>query len=198
MACWSPSRRARWPRRSLVAELPGRAPADRRTVVALLGPRARHDRAPTCAGSKAHLLERRLRARRAAPVARRSGMPFESYLHDARVRATRMQSTTLDGSPACGVMSTIDDLAAVRRRLPDAAVRPRPSPWSTTPQLPRPRRHPPRFGRQDPNAWGLGPEIRGQSHRTGPAGNSPEPTGTSGAAGTFLWWDPAARVASSR
>ena len=49
----------------------------------------------------------------------------------------------------------------------------------------------PGYGRQTPNLWGLGPEIRGtkQPHWTG-AGNSPATWGHFGQAGTFLWVDP--------
>ncbi|MBA2624896.1 MAG: hypothetical protein H0U89_04750, partial [Acidimicrobiia bacterium] len=54
----------------------------------------------------------------------------------------------------------------------------------------------PGFGRQDPNDWGLGPELRSTKspHWTG-AGNSPATFGHFGRAGGFLWVDPVARVA---
>ncbi len=52
------------------------------------------------------------------------------------------------------------------------------------------------FGPQRPNAWGLGPEIRGTKspHWTGSA-NSPETFGHFGQSGTFLWVDPEVRTA---
>ena len=54
----------------------------------------------------------------------------------------------------------------------------------------------PGFGRQDPNDWGLGFELRdGKSpHWTG-AGNAPETFGHFGRSGTFLWVDPVAGIA---
>jgi CubicO group peptidase (beta-lactamase class C family) len=54
----------------------------------------------------------------------------------------------------------------------------------------------PGFGRQDPNDWGLGFEIRDgkRPHWTGQA-NSPETFGHFGQTGTFLWVDPVAGLA---
>ena len=49
----------------------------------------------------------------------------------------------------------------------------------------------PGYGRQVPNPWGLGPEIRGEKspHWTG-SSNSPATWGHFGQAGTLLWVDP--------
>jgi len=54
----------------------------------------------------------------------------------------------------------------------------------------------PGFGRQDPNEWGLGPELRGTKapHWTG-SRNSPRTFGHFGQAGGFLWVDPEAGLA---
>ena len=54
----------------------------------------------------------------------------------------------------------------------------------------------PGFGRQEPNDWGLGFELRdGKSpHWTGGA-NAPETFGHFGRSGTFLWVDPVAGIA---
>jgi CubicO group peptidase (beta-lactamase class C family) len=54
----------------------------------------------------------------------------------------------------------------------------------------------PGFGRQQHNDWGLGFEIRDAKapHWTG-TGNSPATYGHFGRSGTFLWVDPAARLA---
>ena len=54
----------------------------------------------------------------------------------------------------------------------------------------------PGFGRQDPNDWGLGLELRDAKspHWTG-ARNSPRTFGHFGRSGTFLWVDPAAGIA---
>ena len=54
----------------------------------------------------------------------------------------------------------------------------------------------PGFGRQDPNDWGLGFELRDGKfpHWTG-ARNSPRTFGHFGRSGTFLWVDPDADLA---
>jgi CubicO group peptidase (beta-lactamase class C family) len=54
----------------------------------------------------------------------------------------------------------------------------------------------PGFGRQDPNDWAVGPEIRGTKspHWTG-HDNSPRTFGHFGGAGGFLWVDPDAGIA---
>ena len=54
----------------------------------------------------------------------------------------------------------------------------------------------PGFGRQEPNDWGLGFELRDAKspHWTG-TDNSPGTFGHFGASGTFLWVDPEADLA---
>jgi CubicO group peptidase (beta-lactamase class C family) len=54
----------------------------------------------------------------------------------------------------------------------------------------------PGFGRQSPNDWGLGVELRDTKspHWTG-ASNSPETFGHFGQSGTMLWIDPIAGAA---
>ena len=54
----------------------------------------------------------------------------------------------------------------------------------------------PSFGRQEPNDWGLGFELRDlkRPHWTGSL-NPPATFGHFGASGTFLWVDPERRVA---
>ena len=54
----------------------------------------------------------------------------------------------------------------------------------------------PGFGRQTPNDWGLGFELRDHKspHWTG-SRNSPRTFGHFGRSGTFLWVDPAAGIA---
>ncbi len=54
----------------------------------------------------------------------------------------------------------------------------------------------PGFGRQDPNDWGLGFELRDDKspHWTG-ARNSPRTFGHFGQSGSFLWVDPDAGLA---
>ena len=54
----------------------------------------------------------------------------------------------------------------------------------------------PGFGRQTPNDWGLGLEMRDAKapHWTG-SRNAPETIGHFGRSGTFLWVDPVAGIA---
>ncbi|MEO5840281.1 MAG: serine hydrolase domain-containing protein [Acidimicrobiales bacterium] len=128
-------------------------------------------------------------------VARRSGMPFDTYLHDAVFAPLAMRSTALSGSPASGGVSTIDDLVMLLHEL----RAPRLISSTTHERMVTPH-HPglsgilPGFGRQDDNSWGLGPEIRnGKSpHWTGSL-NSAGTYGHFGRSGTFLWIDPSAR-----
>ena len=130
-------------------------------------------------------------------VARASGFGFADYLTEGVLGAVGMARTSLDGSPAADAVSTVADLARFVPVLATAgllavetveAIR--------TPHLPALRGVLPGFGRQDPNPWGLGPEIRGAKapHWTGSL-NSPTTFGHFGQAGTFWWFDPVAGIA---
>jgi CubicO group peptidase (beta-lactamase class C family) len=127
-------------------------------------------------------------------VTRSTGMPFAAYLHEAICAPLGLGSTTLDGSPAAGGASTVDDLlafsAGLRTVLSAETVE-----AMTTPQFPDLAGVVPGFGMQRPNPWGLGPEIRDAKspHWTG-SRNSPRTWGHFGRAGTFLWSDPDAGV----
>ena len=127
-------------------------------------------------------------------VARRSGIAFDTYLHEAVFAPLGMGSTTLIGSPASGATSTIDDVVRLlgelrSPRLISATTHRR----MTTPQYPGLSGVLPGFGRQADNVWGLGPEIRGvkDPHWTG-RHNSAATYGHFGRSGSFLWWDPVA------
>ena len=63
----------------------------------------------------------------------------------------------------------------------------------TTPAFPDLAGVLPGFGKQDPNPWGLGVEVRGNKspHWTSPR-NSPRTWGHFGRSGTFVWFDPGA------
>jgi CubicO group peptidase (beta-lactamase class C family) len=131
-------------------------------------------------------------------VERASGMPFARYLDEAVVRPLHLDATVLDGSPARDGVSSVADLARVAHELLSstgllsAAMRTD----LASVQYPGLRGVLPGFGSQDPNDWGLGFEIRGAKspHWTG-AANSPATFGHFGQSGTFLWLDPAARLA---
>lgn len=130
---------------------------------------------------------------RAADVlARASGMPFAEYLNEAVFAPLGMHHTRLEGSPAHGVVSDIDDmqrflLELLQPRLVtadtrDAAVRP---------QYPALGGIVPGVGRFTPCPWGLGFEVHGDKspHWMGRT-NSPATYGHFGGAGTMMWVDP--------
>ena len=129
----------------------------------------------------------------AAVVEERSGMPFTEYFAHVWGDTTAV----LTGSAGAGVEGTIDDLLVVARELRDPTrVAPETLEEAVTVQFPGLDGIVPGFGRQRPNDWGLGLELRdGKSpHWTGTT-NSPRTFGHFGRSGTFLWVDPDADVA---
>jgi len=123
-----------------------------------------------------------------------TGIDVATYVREAILDPLGMTDTALEGSPAHGAVGTVADLLRLggellRPRLlaPDTMAR------ATSVHLPRLDGVLPGFGRQAPNPWGLGLEIRGDKypHWTG-AGNSPHTYGHFGRAGTFFWVDPEA------
>lgn len=131
-------------------------------------------------------------------VAERSGIPFPDYLREAVTAPLAMTDTALDGSPAHGAHSTVADLARFAAELLDPTlISPATFAEATTPFLGELAGVLPGFGRQDPNPWGLGPEIRGEKHPhwTG-SRNSARTFGHFGRAGTFLWVDPVVGLAT--
>jgi CubicO group peptidase (beta-lactamase class C family) len=133
----------------------------------------------------------------ASTLAELSGIPFADYVSDGVLKPLTMASTTLEGSPASGARSSVADLARFAAELQrptlidEAAVAE--AYRVVFPGLPGVL---PGFGRQDPNDWGLGFEIRDDKspHWTGSA-SSPETFGHFGQSGTFLWVDPSAGAA---
>jgi CubicO group peptidase (beta-lactamase class C family) len=129
-------------------------------------------------------------------LAAAAAMAFSDYLGEAVLEPLAMSATVLHGSPGAGARSTVDDLL----RLIDAwrtpvLVDPSTLRRATTAHLPDLDGVLPGYGRQRPNPWGLGPEIRGAKspHWTAPT-NSATTFGHFGRAGTLLWVDPRADV----
>ena len=95
-------------------------------------------------------------------------MPFADYLHEAVCVPLGMTATRLDGSPAAEAVSDVDDLArfAAELRAPTLTAT---LDDATRVAFPGLDGILPGFGRQKPNDWGLGFEIRdGKSpHWTG-------------------------------
>jgi CubicO group peptidase (beta-lactamase class C family) len=126
-------------------------------------------------------------------VAERAEMPFADYF------AHVWQGTTADlqGSAGSGVEGTLTDLLVVMRELQTPTrIAPETLAEARTVQFPGLDGVLPGFGRQQPNDWGLGLELRdGKSpHWTG-ARNAPQTFGHFGRSGTFVWVDPVAGIA---
>ncbi|MBG6085792.1 serine hydrolase domain-containing protein [Zhihengliuella flava] len=126
-----------------------------------------------------------------------TGITFSDYLDQAVLQPLGMSSTTLEGSPAAGAISTVDDLEKFAAELLSPRLAAASSLAEATSvhfaNLPGVL---PGYGRQHNNAWGLGFEIKvdKEPHWTSPR-NSPDTFGHFGQSGTFLWVDPAAQVA---
>ncbi len=129
-------------------------------------------------------------------VAAAAGMPFAEYLHEAVCQPLGMTATRLEGSPAADAVSSVDDLARFAAELQAPTLT---ATLGDATQVAYPGLDGvlPGYGRQKPNDWGLGFEIRdGKSpHWTG-AGSSPRTFGHFGQSGTFLWVDPDAGAAA--
>ena len=133
----------------------------------------------------------------AGHLAARTGIDFGDYLQQAVLEPLGMRDTSLRGSPAHDVVSTVDDLLRFGREL----LRPRlvaveTLAGATRAHFPDLAGVVPGLGRFDPNPWGLAFEIRD--------GKDPHWTGTRcspatfrhfGGSGTFLWVDPEAGLA---
>ncbi len=133
----------------------------------------------------------------AALVEQRTGLAFATYLQEAVLDPLAMGDSTLDGSPATSLTSTIEDMTRFAAELL------RPTLVSDTTlasavevAFPGLAGRLPGIGPQDPNDWGLGFELRDHKspHWTG-TGNSSATFGHFGGTGTFLWVDPSVRVA---
>jgi CubicO group peptidase (beta-lactamase class C family) len=129
-------------------------------------------------------------------VERATGIPFAEYLGEAVLAPLGMRATRLDGSPAHGAVSTVEDLGRFAAELlAPTIVAPETMRVATSVAFPGLTGVLPGFGRQEPNDWGLGFELRDGKHPhwTG-AANSPSTFGHFGRSGTFLWVDPVARA----
>jgi CubicO group peptidase (beta-lactamase class C family) len=130
-------------------------------------------------------------------LAERAGMPVEDYVTEGVLHPLRMSSTKASGSAAFGAVgSTADLLALGRELLSPTLISPAMLARATATAFPGLNGVLPGFGRQDPNDWGLGFELRDRKspHWTGET-NSPRTFGHFGLSGTFLWVDPDAGLA---
>jgi len=135
----------------------------------------------------------------ARELAARAEMPFEEYLREAVLRPLQLV-TQLRGDPAAGLVGTLDDLLAFGRELLAPTLIARETlAEATSVQFPGLKGVLPGYGRQDPNDWGLGFELKSAKtpHWTG-VHNSSSTFGHFGSkpgSATFLWVDPDAGLA---
>jgi CubicO group peptidase (beta-lactamase class C family) len=129
-------------------------------------------------------------------LASRADMPVADYVAGAVLEPLAMEAE-LRGSPAAGMRGNLDGLVRLARELQSPTlVAPETLEEAMTVAFPGLDGVLPDFGRQTPNDWGLGFELRdGKSpHWTG-SRNSPQTFGHFGGSGTFLWVDPEAGLA---
>lgn len=130
---------------------------------------------------------------------RATGMAFSAYLGEAVLEPLGMAATTVEGSPASAATGPLDDLLALAAELlAPRLITPETLSDATSVAFPHLDGILPGFGRQTPNDWGVGFEVRDHKrpHWTG-TNNSPATFGHFGLAGAFLWIDPAAGVAGA-
>lgn len=124
-------------------------------------------------------------------VAAREGRPFADVLRDRLTGPLGMAATVLDGSPAWGARASTADLGRFVRELLAPRVLP-PSARSglTTVAFPDLDGVLPGFGRQRPNPWTLGLELRAakEPHWGGPL--PPDAVGHFGRSGSLVWAAP--------
>jgi CubicO group peptidase (beta-lactamase class C family) len=126
-------------------------------------------------------------------VAERADMPFAEYF----AHVWGATGIALEGSPGSGATGTLADLLEVARELQQPhRLAPETLAEAASVQFPGLVGVLPGFGRQEPNDWGLGFELRDSKtpHWTG-SRNSPRTFGHFGRSGTFLWVDPEAGLA---
>ena len=122
-------------------------------------------------GTLADLLERRLRAARGRTLARARGDAVRASTCARRCSSRSGCRAELRGSPAAGIVGTLDDLLALRARAAraDAGRAGDARRGDDASQFPGLVGVLPDFGRMDPNDWGLGFELRDGKSRTGRA-----------------------------
>lgn len=113
----------------------------------------------------------------AAGLAERAEMTFDEYLRQAVLAPLGLRAE-LRGDAGSGIVGTIGDLLAFGRELLRPSLVARETlDEATSVQFPGLRGVLPGYGRQDPNDWGLGFELK--------AAKSPHWTGSLNSAGTF-------------
>jgi CubicO group peptidase (beta-lactamase class C family) len=143
----------------------------------------------------------------AEAVADAAGTTFDGWLASSVLDPLEMSATRLvqrrgiDGDPAAGAASTLDDLVRLARCLLERGapvIGPDLFAEATTVQFPGLAGLVPGVGRFDPCDWGLGFELHDgkRPHWMGDR-RSPSAFGHFGATGCFLWVDPDAGLAAA-
>ena len=121
-----------------------------------------------------------------------TGYDYADWMEQTVISGLDLVDLEVSGSPSAGYRGSLRDLLAVGRELLAPTLIPEEL-WreATSVQFPGLSGILPGYGRQKPNDWGLGFEIRGEKdpHWTG-AHSSPQTFGHFGQAGSFLWVDP--------
>ena len=123
-----------------------------------------------------------------------TGTPLETWVETTVLEPLGMASVLIPGSPAHSGEGSARDLSLFARELAaPRLVSPALAQRARTPVLPGLDGVLPGYGRQIPNPFGLGVEVRGAKslHWTG-AGNSEQTFGHFGQSGSFIWVDPVA------
>lgn len=130
-------------------------------------------------------------------VERATGRDFGDWVRERVADPLGMDTLVWTGSPSVGAEGSLEDLALFAGEM----LRPTllDEPWHrevTTPQFPDLVGIMPGFGKQEPNPFGLGVEVRGHKapHWTG-LRNDPSTFGHFGMRGTAFWVDPVADLA---
>lgn len=133
----------------------------------------------------------------ATAVEQATGIQFADYLAEAVLHPLRMNSTTLRGSPAHAIWSTLDDVIAfVGELIGPTLLSAATVAEATSAQFPEIGGKVPGVGSFHPCPWGLGAELHGTKHpHWMGTRNSPATFGHFGGAGTMMWVDPVAGVA---
>ena len=132
----------------------------------------------------------------AAHVEAAAEMPFREYLHAALLEPLGM-AAELRGSAGAGIVGSLDDMGRLARELlGPTLIAAETLAEASSVQFPGLSGVIPGIGRQEPNDWGLGLELKDAKapHWTGTR-NSPRTFGHFGGTGTFLWVDPDADLA---
>ena len=133
----------------------------------------------------------------AAAVEQATAMTFSDYLQEAVLAPLGMNSSTLAGPAASGMIGSTQDVGAfIQEVRSPTLVHPSTAAEALRVQYAYLAGTVPGVGRYDLCPWGLGFEIRGakQPHWTGKL-NSELTYGHFGAAGTMFWIDPAIDLA---